>query len=364
MRGLACLLAAAALAGCVQGDGGDECGPADSCETPLTTTPTGTTTSPGAVATTPTSPSPVALPTSYGGQGIRWPVVRRTTPAPPPLGAVRTLARVRRSDGGTLAAGLLLPRVSRTQVLTPCGDRVVVTGRTEAVAARGSAPLVLLDPGHGGHADGTRAPDGTREATRVLDIALRAEKALAGTRVLLTRRTDADASLPFRVALADALRADLSVSVHLDAAPETTSTHPGTRVFGSVSDPGGRRAAGVVYEHLRRYLQTLDARVGGTWASDREPGALYRLGSGGRDYYGLLRRAHTTWVIAEPAYLSDPEEAALLADPAVREGLARAYADGVRAFLRGATGSGWGVPEPDSADPAPAPGQDVCTDPS
>lgn len=363
MRRLAGLVVVLALAGCVQSDGGDECGPGNSCEAPAPTT-----TGPSAVTTSspssPPSPSPVALPTSYGGEGVRWPVVRRTSVAPQALGAVRTLARVQRSDGGTLAAGLLLPRVSASFLLTPCGERVAVTGRTERVAPRGSSPLVLLDPGHGGHADGTRAPDGTREADRVLDVALRTERALSGTRVELTRRTDSDASLPYRVALADALRADLSVSLHLDAAPETTAATPGTRVFGSVSDPSGRRAAGVVHEHLRRYLQTLGDRVGGQWASDRVPGALYRLGSRGTDYYGLLRRAHTTWVIAEPAYLSDPEEAALLADPSVRAGLARAYADGVRAFLRGAAGSGWAIPEPDPADPAPAPGQTTCTDPA
>jgi N-acetylmuramoyl-L-alanine amidase len=356
---LAGLVVVLALTGCVQ-SGFEDCRDTDSCEAPAPTT-----TRPSAVKTTsPPSPSPVALPTSYGGEGVRWPVVRRTSVAPAPLGAVRTLARVQRSDGGTLAAGLLLPRVSAASVLTPCGDRVAVTGRTERVAPRGSSPLVLLDPGHGGHADGTRAPDGTREADRVLDLALRTEKALSGSRVELTRRTDTDASLPYRVALADALRPDLSVSLHLDAAPETTRDTPGTRVFGSVSDPSGRRAAGVVHEHLRRYLQTLGDRVGGQWASDRVPGALYRLGSRGTDYYGLLRRAHTTWVIAEPAYLSDPEEAALLADPSVRAGLATAYADGVRAFVRGDAGSGWAVPEPDPADPAPAPGQTTCTDPA
>jgi N-acetylmuramoyl-L-alanine amidase len=182
-------------------------------------------------------------------------------------------------------------------------------------------------------------------------------------RVELTRRRDTDASLPYRVALADALRPDLSVSVHLDAAPERTRPEPGTRVFGSVADPSGRRAAGVLHESLRRYLTPLGPRVGGTWSSDRVVGALYRLGSRG-DYYGLLRRAHTTWVIAEPLYLSDPEEAALLEDPAVRRGLAGAYADGVRRFLAGAPGSGWAVPEPDPADPPPARGQTVCTDPS
>lgn len=358
MRLPAALLALALLTGCVQSEF-EDCRETDSCAPPLTHPTLALPPAP------PPSPSATVtqLPT-YGGAGVRWPVVRRTTEAPRALGALRTLERVRRSDGGTLAAGLLLPRVSASAVLTPCGDRVTVSGRTQLVGPRGASRLVLLDPGHGGHADGSLAPDGTREADRVLDLALRTEKALVGTRVLLTRRGDHDASLPFRVALADALRPDLSVSLHLDAAPETTRDHPGTRVFGSVADPSGRRATGVVHEHLRRYLETLDDRVGGRWASDRVPGALYRLGSRGTDYYGLLRRAHTTWVIAEPLYLTDPDQAALLADATVRAGLATAYADGVRGFLRGDPGSGWAEPEPDPADPAPAPGQTTCTDPA
>jgi N-acetylmuramoyl-L-alanine amidase len=356
---VAALALAALLPACTTGGEFEGCGPDDSCETP---TPAVTTSTPSAAPPTTAAPEPAAQPTSYGGETVTWP--RRTRGAAPPArGAVLTLGRVTRSDGGTLAAGLLLPRVSATRVLTPCGDEVSVRGATRVVPPRGREPLVLLDPGHGGHADGTRAPDGTREADRVLQVALEVERQLTGPRVLLTRRTDHDGSLPYRVALADALRPDLSVSVHLDAAPETTRSTPGTRVFGSVADPQGRRAAGVVHESLRRYLQGLAPRVGGRWASDRVVGALYRLGSRG-DYYGLLRRAHTTWVIAEPLYLSDPEEARLLADPAVRSGLAGAYADGARRFLAGAAGSGWAVPEPDPADPPPAPGQMVCTDPS
>ena len=354
---LAVLLAL--LPACTSDGEFEGCGPDDSCEAPVPTT----TAPPSAAPPTTATPQPAAQPTSYGGESVTWPRRPRGA-APPARGAVLTLGRVSRSDGGALAAGLLLPRVSATRVMTPCGDEVVVRGATRVVPPRGREPLVLLDPGHGGHADGTLAPDGTREAERVLQVSLEVERRLAGgPRVLLTRRADHDASLPYRVALADALRPDLSVSVHLDAAPETTRATPGTRVFGSVADPQGRRAAGVVHESLRRYLQGLTPRVGGRWASDRVVGALYRLGARG-DYYGLLRRASTTWVIAEPMYLTDPEEARLLADPAVRSGLAGAYADGVRRFLAGAPGSGWAVPEPDPADPPPAPGQAVCTDPA
>ena len=333
--------------------------------------PDGTPASPQAAAS-PGAGSAPQVPRTYGGQTLAWPRVPRTSAVPPALGAVRGTGPLRTSSGRTLPAGLLLPRLggtaARPVVLTPCGARVTVTGpMTVEPARRSGQPLVLLDPGHGGSADGAIGPGGVREADRNLQIATltAAELAAPGRalRTVLTRQGDHDASLPFRVALADALRADLSVSVHLNAAPLAMLDRPGTTEFGSVSDPNGRRAAGVLYEAHRRYLETLTDRVGGRWAGNPDAGALYRLGSQGSDYYGLLRRAHTTWVIAEPLFLSDPKQAALIADPVVRRGLATAYATGIRAFLAGAPGSGWTEPAPRAADPAPAPGQDRCVDP-
>lgn len=335
---------------------------------PPLTRPDGTPVSPRAAP----APQP---PRTYGGQDLAWPSVPRSSAVPPALGAVRGTGVLRTSSGRTLPAGLLLPRLggtaTRPVVLTPCGNRVTVTGPLSAEPARRAGqPLVLLDPGHGGTADGAMGPGGVREADRNLQIAtLTAAKLTAGrsgvpgVRTLLTRRGDHDASLAFRVALADALRADLSVSIHLNAAPLTMLDRPGTSEFGSVSDPNGRRAAGVLYEAHRRYLETLTDRVGGRWAGNPDAGALYRLGSRGSDYYGLLRLSHTTWVIAEPLFLSDPKQAALVADPLVRQGLASAYASGVSAFLAGAPGSGLTQPAPRGADPAPVPGQDRCVDP-
>lgn len=330
--------------------------PAGSAAPPAAGEPAG----PGAAA-------PPADAGGYGGQDVAWPSVRRTTSAPPALGALRAREPLRTSAGRRLPAGILLPRVGGSagnpQVLTPCGAKVTVTGAYDVVPPRGVEPVILIDPGHGGSADGVVGPDGAREADRNLDVARRVA-ALLGGRVLLTRESDHDAALPFRVALADTLRADLSVSVHLNAAPLAELDRPGTSEFASVSDPDGRRAAGVLYEAHRRYLETLSSRVGGQWAGNPDAGALYRLGSRGGDYYGLLRRASTTWVIGEPLFLSDPEEAALVADPQVRQGLAAAYVSGIRAFLAGAEGSGWREPAPRPADPPPPPGQDTCVDPS
>lgn len=335
--------------------------------------PTAGTSTPTASASARATPSPSGLP-DYGGQGVRWPRLRREA-APHALGAVRTLARVARGDGGTLAAGLTLPRVGGSAtaplVLTPCGTRTTVRGRLAAVPpSTGRDVLVVVDPGHGGRAAGTHAPDGTREADVVLDISHRLARALTGRvdRVVLTRERDVQTSLTFRVALADALHADLALSVHLNAVPETTRSTPGTSTYASVADPAGRRAAGVTYAAVRSYLTQWTPQVG-RWAANRDSGALYRLGRDGRDYYGLLRRAHVTWVIVESAYLSAPREASLLARAQVRNGLAAALADAavlLTARRPGVAeqGSGWRSPLRRPPDPPAPPAEARCTDPA
>lgn len=363
-RSLAVLLLAAALTSCTV--------TAPPSAVPSRTPTVGASTdtsSPTARATA----APVGLP-DYGGHGVRWPHLSRD-PAPAALGAVRTLARVERGDGGTLAAGLTLPRVGGSAttpvVLTPCGTRTTLRGRLARLAPSTAGDvLVVVDPGHGGRASGTQAPDGTREADVVLDLSRRVARALQGRvdRVVLTRERDLEAALGFRVALADALRADLALSVHLNAVPETTRSTPGTSTYASVADPAGRRAAGVTYAAVRHYLERWTPQVG-RWAANRDSGALYRLGRDGRDYYGLLRRAHVTWVISESAYLSAPREAALLARADVRAGLAKALADAAVLITTPSAGkpepgSGWRAPLPRPADPAGPRASGRCIDPA
>jgi N-acetylmuramoyl-L-alanine amidase len=288
------------------------------------------------------------------------------------LGAIVTNMRATIIGGGTLAAGLTLPRVGGTSqrpiVLTPCDRRVQLTGPglTPMPPSGPDDTLVVLDPGHGGHADGALATDGTREADVVLALSQQVRADLHGRvgRVVLTRATDMDASLAYRVALADALRADLAVSLHLDANPRTTTSPvPGTQAYGSVSDPHGRRAAGVIYQAERRYIDTLSPRVHDQWAARLNRGALYRLGSDG-DYYFLLRDSHVPWVISESMFLTAPGEEALMKSPSVRAGLANAIAGGIGDYLgTHDPGSGWRTPHPQPPDPPPPGGAGTCVDP-
>jgi N-acetylmuramoyl-L-alanine amidase len=293
---------------------------------------------------------------------------------PPALGAVVTIRVARTSTGGTLAAGLTLPRIGGTAlaplVMTPCGRSVLLAARdltTVAPSDGGALPkkasdvLVVIDPGHGGPQLGALAPDGDREKDRTLQIAREVRRALDGRvgRVVLTRERDYEETIDFRAALVDALRADAAVSVHLNASPDGPRRTPGTETFGSTADPQGRRFAGLVYESIRRYVQTLP----GPWVGDRDAGAKYRV-SKGRDYYGLLRQAHRPFVIAESMYVSAAHEAALVAQPSVREGLGRAIADALVAFTTtGDAGSGWVRPYPRPADPSTRDGH-VCVDPA
>jgi N-acetylmuramoyl-L-alanine amidase len=81
--------------------------------------------------------------------------------------------------------------------------------------------VVVLDPGHGGEKDGAVSVDGKREKDIALAIARALRKKLEkqGARVVLTRGGDESVELARRAAIANAEKADLFVSIHLNSAP-------------------------------------------------------------------------------------------------------------------------------------------------
>jgi N-acetylmuramoyl-L-alanine amidase len=81
---------------------------------------------------------------------------------------------------------------------------------------------VVIDPGHGGSDPGAIGPTGLQEKDVTLKVAKRVaarlEKEL-GLNVVLTRDRDKTLSLEERAAIANDARADLFVSVHVNASP-------------------------------------------------------------------------------------------------------------------------------------------------
>lgn len=80
---------------------------------------------------------------------------------------------------------------------------------------------IVIDPGHGGREVGAVGPNGVLEKDVTLAIARKLAAALSsrvGARVVLTREDDTVVSLDQRTALANQYKADLFLSVHLNAA--------------------------------------------------------------------------------------------------------------------------------------------------
>ncbi len=135
------------------------------------------------------------------------------------------------SIDGSAAATSSLHRAPDGHAATPARSRYNVTIPLDPprpgpprpqVLGRDDRPLVVIDAGHGGHDPGAVAQQtGTREKDVTLAVAraLRDELLKGGrVRVALTRDDDRFLILQERAEIARALKADLFISVHADAA--------------------------------------------------------------------------------------------------------------------------------------------------
>lgn len=97
------------------------------------------------------------------------------------------------------------------------------TGDTSLVRALGlKVGRVVIDPGHGGHDQGTEGPHGLLEKDLVLDVAKRVGKLIEdrmNAEVIYTRTDDTFIPLEGRTALANERKADLFLSIHANSSP-------------------------------------------------------------------------------------------------------------------------------------------------
>ena len=107
-------------------------------------------------------------------------------------------------------------------------------------------PLIVVDPGHGGIDNGTRAASGEMEKTIVLEFSqlLRDKIEKSGKyRVLMTRTDDSFVALGERVRLARAHQAALFVSIHADALRRREGDAQGATVYTLSERASDARAA-------------------------------------------------------------------------------------------------------------------------
>jgi len=227
-------------------------------------------------------------------------------------------------------------------------------------ASRAPAFVAVVDPGHGGEQEGALSPDGLREKDLALAIARRTAGKLKklGAKVILTRTGDIAVPLANRAAIANALRADLFVSIHMNSMPtaEQRRHSEGVETYFLSADATDASATAVAAR------ENADRIAGEPLADPEDPVAgilsdledqatlegsshlayavhdrlVTALGAEDRGVkqapFYVLAGARMPAVLLEVGFISHEAESHHLRDPAYQERIAQAIADGVAAF--------------------------------
>jgi N-acetylmuramoyl-L-alanine amidase len=170
--------------------------------------------------------------------------------------------------------------------------------------------IVVLDPGHGGDDTGTVA-HGLTESEVTLDLARRIEGRLSaiGVTVLFTRSATTGPDDLLRATMANQAHADIMLSLHCDSTDQSRASGVATFFWG-LERFGAWSAVG---EHLANLIQReIVSRTGLADCRSHPRG------------WQLLQRTQMPTVRIEAGYLSHPQDAAQLGDPAFLDTLAEA----------------------------------------
>ena len=196
-----------------------------------------------------------------------------------------------------------------------------------------TAPLVVVDAGHGGH-DGGAVANGVIEKNLSLDIANRLKKELqaAGLRVVMSRTDDSFLSLDERAALASTHQAAAFVSVHLNTDGAGSGAEGIETYFAESHALSARQLApaGSSQRHAEGSSAEFASAVQhlvctATKAENR--------GTKARDY-AVVARAVCPAILVECGFITSPSESARLKQTDYRDKIANGIARGVALFLQ------------------------------
>jgi N-acetylmuramoyl-L-alanine amidase len=217
------------------------------------------------------------------------------------------------------------------------------------------ARRIVIDPGHGGHDPGTIGRRGLQEKDLVLDVSVRLAKMLRkelGAEVVMTRSTDVYVPLEERTAIANTKRADLFLSVHANGVrnakvrgvetyflnfarsehAEAVAARENAISQGTLKDLQGLVKAitlNTKIDESRDFASSVqEAMVRGV----RRKHKVQDRGVHTAPFYVLIG-ANMPAVLAEVAFVSNPEAERRLRTAAYRDLLARSLLGGVKSYL-------------------------------
>ena len=183
--------------------------------------------------------------------------------------------------------------------------------------------VICIDPGHGGGDPGAcNSSYGLQEKHVTLDIAMRLAAMLrkAGWNVIMTRTTDRDVSfagssdareLGDRVNVANSCRAQLFVSIHINASTSSGANGTSTHCIKDIDYP--------LAQTLQQHLVASNGR--------RSIGVI-------TDGFYVVRHTVMPAALVECAFISNPTEASLLSGSTFRQQCAEGIYNGLMAYAK------------------------------
>lgn len=217
------------------------------------------------------------------------------------------------------------------------------------------ARTIVIDAGHGGHDPGTIGRGGLQEKDLVLDVAVRLERLVRkelGAEVLMTRSTDVYIPLEERTGIANAKGADLFLSIHANASRNPKARGIETYFLNFARSSHAEAVAArenAISEATLKDLQglvkaiTLNSKI--DESRDFASAVQEAMVSGVRKVHNVPDRGvHTApfyvligasmpAVLAEIAFVSNPDDERRLRAPDYRDTLAHSLLRGVKSYL-------------------------------
>jgi N-acetylmuramoyl-L-alanine amidase len=209
---------------------------------------------------------------------------------------------------------------------------------------------IVIDPGHGGSNIGAQGPAGTLEKQLTLQLARTLRSQLQSrlpVRVVLTRNEDAELPLDTRVAVANQQKADLFISLHLNASPGHSAQGAETYFLNLVaSDERAAQAARdenaagdpltdlqlILWDLAQSHHMAESQRLAALIQEELNEALELRNRGVKQAPFRVLMGAAMPAVLVELGFLSNPREEERLLDPLYRSRLADALVDAVSRY--------------------------------
>lgn len=239
------------------------------------------------------------------------------------------------------------------QIVIPKGSQTSTLARQLGL----QVGTIVLDPGHGGKDKGAISPNGVYEKNIVLEIAKRLKRSLeitTGCKVILTRTDDRFLTLEERTAIANAQKADLFVSLHINAHEDRNLHGTETYFLNLSNDKESTRVAALENATSTRRISDLEnilkdimlntkisesAKLAKTVQSNiianlaKNYDGIKDLGVKQAPFYVLLG-AEMPSILIETAFISNKTEEKRLQDKNFQKNLVAGISSGIGSYIR------------------------------